>query len=123
MTAEITGDPKIMESDAKLPAADITITTWSGASLFAFRTAKVPSAEPSAMTGMDGPSTSPRPNVASAARRMPGRLTGSVLPAPKPNAGTLPPLPGSRSIAIAVIAPASARTGSGHHHGAGSNPS
>src|SRR6476646_6618099 len=123
MTAEITGDPKIIASAAKLPAADMTSTTWLGASFFAVRTAKIASPEPSAITGMDGPSTSPRPNVASEANRIPGRLAGSVAPAPKPKAGTLPPLPGRRMIANAVIAPAMTRTGSGHHHGAGSNPS
>ena len=122
MTALITGDPNTIASAAKLPAADITITTLSGASLLTLRIAKTARPEPRAMTGIDGPRTSPRPNAASAASRIPGRFAGEIIPAAKPSARTRPPRPGKRTIANALISPAIASTGSGHHPGASLNP-
>jgi hypothetical protein len=122
MTALITGDENTIARDAKLPAADITITTLSGASRLAMRTARTARPEPRAMTGIDGPRTSPRPSAASPASMIPGRSTGEVTPGAKPSAGTRPPWPGRRTIANALISPAIASTGSGHHQGASLNP-
>ncbi len=60
-TAPITGEPKIDETAAKLPAAAISPTAWSGASRLTSRIASVPSPRPSAISGPSGPSTSPKP--------------------------------------------------------------
>ena len=74
---------------------------------------------PIAISGASGPSTSPSPNVAKAARTTPGSSIGRVgePEAAIPSAGTWPPPPGSRVIANAVSTPASASQGSGYHHG------
>jgi len=117
------GDPNTIAKEAKLPAAAITMTTLSGASRLAMRTARTPSPAPSAITGMDGPRTSPRPNAASPASKTPGRSMGGVAPGAKPSAGTRPPFPGRRTIANALIKPAIASTGRGHHQGGVLNPS
>ena len=73
-TAPITGEPKIVEIAAKLPAAAINPTAWSGASLLTTRIDRVPRPAPSAISGASGPSTSPRPRVASAASITPGQI-------------------------------------------------
>ena len=119
-TAPITGEPKIDATAAKLPAAAIRPTAWSGASRLTARIASVPSPRPSAINGPSGPSTSPKQSVASAASRTPGSSIGRVggPPAFSPSAGTWPPWPGSRAIANAVSSPASATDGKGHHTGA-----
>ena len=89
-TAPITGEPKIDETAAKLPAAAINPTAWSGASRLTRRIAIVPSPRPSAISGPSGPSTSPSPSVASAASSTPGSSIGRVgaPPALSPSAGT-----------------------------------
>ena len=119
-TAPITGEPKIDETAAKLPAAAISPTACSGASRLTRRIASVPSPSPSASNGPSGPSTSPNPSVAAAANSTPGRSIGRVggPPALSPSAGTWPPCPGRRTTAIAVSSPASATQGSGHQTGA-----
>ena len=53
----------------------------------------------------------------------PGRSIGRAGLIARPWAGMWPPKPGSRMIAAAVITPAIAQTGSGHHSGALSYPS
>ena len=89
-TAPITGEPKIDETAAKLPAAAISPTACSGASRLTRRIASVPSPMPSASNGPSGPSTSPKPSVAVAANSTPGRSIGRVRgpPAFSPSAGT-----------------------------------
>ena len=89
-TAPITGEPKIDETAAKLPAAAIRPTAWSGASRLTSRIASVPSPMPTAIRGPSGPSTSPSPSVASAASSTPGRSIGVVggPPALSPSTGT-----------------------------------
>ena len=121
ITAPISGEPKMKEIAAKLPAAATTARTWSGASRRSRRTARMPSPEPSAMSGASGPSTTPRPMVASAASTTPGSSTGCVTPVFSPSEGLWPPMPGRRTIASAVTTPARARTGSGHQAGAPSS--
>ena len=76
-TAPITGEPKIDETAAKLPAAAIRPTACSGASRLTSRIASVPSPSPTAIRGPSGPSTSPSPSVASAASSTPGRSIGA----------------------------------------------
>ena len=118
-TAPITGEPKIVETAAKLPAAAIRPSACSGASFFRSRMARIPRPIPSAISGASGPRTRPSPRVAVAASSTPGRSIGLVGPPPvlSPSAGTWPPCPGSRWIANAVTRPASASQGSGHHAG------
>ena len=89
-TAPMTGEPKIVETAAKLPAAAIRPTAWSGASRLTDRMASVPSPRPTAISGPSGPSTRPSPSVASAASSTPGRSIGLVCgpPALSPSAGT-----------------------------------
>ena len=66
----------------------------------------MPSPPPSAISGASGPSTTPRPIVASAASITPGSSIGCVDAGRSgPPAGTWPPLPGSRTIANAVDEP------------------
>ncbi len=77
-TAPTTGEPKIDETAAKLPAAAIRPTACSGASRLTRRIAIVPNPRPTAISGPSGPSTSPRPSVAKAARSTPGRSIGRV---------------------------------------------
>jgi len=119
ITAPITGDPKMVEMAAKLPAAPISARPCSGASGRSVFIARMPSPMPSAISGDSGPRTSPRPRVATAARTMPGRSIGRVggPPVLRPSAGTWPPCPGSRRIANAVRSPAIASQGSGHQAG------
>ncbi len=111
------GDPKITEMAAKLPAAASTMSSCGGASFFASFTANTASPAPIAINGASGPSTSPRPRVASAASAMPGTMSGVVLPICRPCAGTWPPSPGSFTIANATGIPASTNTGIGHQVG------
>ena len=119
ITAPMIGEPKIVEMAAKLPAAASSPTTCWGASFLRTWTAKTTRPMPRAISGDSGPSTSPRPRVASAASRMPGTSRGSTTPPPvfRPSAGTWPPPPGRRTIATAVSSPASASHGSGHQAG------
>ena len=86
----MTGDPKTVEIAAKLPAAAITMTSSSGASRLARRTASTPRPMPSAISGASGPSTNPNPSVATAATSTPGSSIGCVGPPPllRPFAGT-----------------------------------
>ena len=72
ITAPTTGDPKSEETAAKLPAAAIKVRACWGASFLASFMARNPRPPPMAISGASGPSTSPSPIVASAARRMPG---------------------------------------------------
>ena len=74
------------------------------------------------MSGASGPSTSPRPIVATAASTTPGSMFGSVVPIWRPFAGMWPPPPGRRTMAKATGNPARKSTGSGHHHGTLLNP-
>ena len=67
-------DPKITEMAAKLPAAASTMSSCGGASRFASFTAKTARPPPIAINGASGPSTRPRPRVASAASATPGHL-------------------------------------------------
>ncbi len=89
-TAPMTGEPKIVETAAKLPAAAIRPTACSGASRLTDRIASVPSPMPTAINGPSGPSTRPNPSVASAASSTPGRSIGLVRgpPALSPSTGT-----------------------------------
>ena len=89
-TAPITGEPKIDDTAAKLPAAAISPTACSGASRLTSRIAIVPSPNPTAINGPSGPSTSPNPSDASAASNTPGRSIGRVggPPAFNPSEGT-----------------------------------
>ena len=115
--AATSGDPKITEMAAKLPAAASTMSSCGGASFFARFTAKTASPLPIAISGASGPSTRPRPRVASAASAIPGTMFGVVLPIWSPLAGTWPPLPGSFTIAKATGMPARTSTGMGHQLG------
>ncbi len=119
ITAPITGDPKTDAIAAKLPAAAIRLNACCDASRWISDIERMPSPVPMAINGPSGPSTSPRPSVASAASRTPGRSIGpsGVPPAFSPSAGTCPPWPGSRTIANAVSSPASASQGNGHQSG------
>ena len=81
MIAPMTGEPKIVAIAANAALAASTAMTWSGVSFFTSRTATTARPPPSAMSGASGPSTSPRPRVASAASRMPGSSTGLAVPA------------------------------------------
>ena len=78
----MTGEPKIVAIAANAArAAESTAMTCSGVSFFTSRTAKIAEPPPRAMSGASGPSTNPRPSVASAASRMPGSSTGwAVVP-------------------------------------------
>ena len=120
ITAPTIGEPKREDIAAKLAAAAIRATTWSGASLRADRTAKIPRAPASAISGASGPRTIPNPIEASDASRTPGSSRGWVGgPALSPSAGLWPPLPGRRAMAKAMGTEATARTGNGHHVGTG----
>ena len=88
ITAPTIGEPKITEIAAKAPAAPKTSSIVGGASRFASLTVATATPDPIAMSGASGPSTSPRPSVASAARATPGTTFGSVLPTWSPFAGT-----------------------------------
>ena len=123
MIAPMTGEPKTVAIAANAALAASTAMAWSGVSFLTRRTARTARPEPKAMSGASGPSTRPRPRVASAASRMPGRSAGWVAPALSPSYGMCPPWPGSRMIATAASTPATASTGSGHHHGTGCSPS
>jgi len=115
MIAPMTGEPKMVAIAANAAIAASTAMTWLGVSFFTCRTARTARPAPRAMSGASGPSTRPRPKVASAASRMPGSSAGWVVPALIPSYGMWPPWPGSRTIAIAASTPATAITGSGHH--------
>jgi hypothetical protein len=124
MTAPITGEPKTVARAAKLPAAARTIPAWAGTARLDSRTANNASPVPRAISGDSGPSTRPSPIDANAARSTPGSSTGVVGgPVLRPSEGLWPPCPGSRAIAKAMITPATASTGTGHHHGTVLNPS
>ena len=81
MIAPMTGEPKIVAIAANAAAAASTAMTWSGVSFFTSRTATIAKPPPRAMSGASGPSTRPRPRVASAASRMPGSSAGLAVPA------------------------------------------
>ena len=122
--APISGEPSSELIAAKLPAAAITAAALGGASAAASATASTPSPLPMRISGASGPSTAPKPSVASAASSTPGSsIGGSGPPALKPSAGEWPPMPGRCRIASATSSPESASSGSGHHTGAESNPS
>ncbi len=87
-TAAISGELKISESAANIPAAASTAPTSSGTSLRSRLTDNAPSPPPRAIRGASGPITSPRPIEAKAASMTPGRSTGSVGVALSPLAGT-----------------------------------
>ena len=98
ITAPTMGEPKREDIAAKLAAAAIRATTWSGASLRAARTARIASPPASAISGASGPRTIPKPMEASEASRTPGSSIGWVGgPALRPSAGLWPPLPGQAS--------------------------
>ena len=114
-----------MEIAAKLPAAAITAVAWAGASRLARRTANPASPAPSAISGASGPSTAPKPRVASAASATPGISigVGAAAPAWNPSAGECPPRPGRYLIVDPTSRPHTTSSGSGHHHGGPSKPS
>ena len=87
--APSSGDPNNVDTAAKLPAAASTIRTRGGASRLARRTASTASPAPRAISGASGPSTAPRPRVASAAKKIPGRsaVCGRPVPVTSPSAG------------------------------------
>ena len=116
-TAATIGEPKITEIAAKLPAAAMIRSSCGGASRLASLTESIASAAPMAMSGASGPSTAPRPRVATAASTMPGNIAGSFPPTWSPCAGTCPPLPGRYRIARATGIPASPTTTGYHHDG------
>lgn len=123
MTAPTTGEPKTVARAAKLPAAARTIPAWSGTARRDRCTANNASPVPRAISGASGPRTTPSPIDASAARSTPGSSTGVVGgPVLRPSEGLWPPRPGSRATAKAMITPATASTGSGHHQGTVLNP-
>lgn len=118
------GDPSSVLTAAKLPAAATTAPVRSGVSRLARRTAQTPSPPPSAISGASGPSTAPRPIVASAASAMPGSSIGEGAPLGlNPSAGDSPPLPGRYRMVSPTSTPATASGSSGHHVGARSKPS
>ena len=86
--AAMIGEPKTTEIAANAPAAPSTSNDCGGASRLASRTVKTATPLPMAMSGASGPSTRPRPSVASAASATPGTMFGSVLPTCRPLAGT-----------------------------------
>ena len=122
--APSSGEPSSVLTAAKLPAAARTRRACCGASRLARRTATIASPPPRAIRGASGPSTAPRPRVASAAKKMPGSSIGFAGPAPalKPSAGEWPPLPGRYRRASATSTPHNASMGSGHHMGSAVNP-
>ena len=81
MIAPMTGEPKIVAIAANAAAAASTAMAWAGMSFFASRTARIARPLPKAMSGASGPSTRPRPRVASAASKMPGSSAGLGAPA------------------------------------------
>ncbi len=89
------------------------------ASRFRSWSARTPSPLPIAINGASGPSTTPRLNVANAARVIPGSSIGGTAPeAWNPSAGECPPVPGRYLIDAATSRPLSARNGAGHQLGA-----
>ena len=107
-TAPITGEPKIDETAAKLPAAAISPSTCCGRVLPA-RAASRGCRAPSRARSAAPPGRARARARASRSRRgaRPGSSIGSVGAPPvlSPSAGTCPPCPGSRSIANAVSEP------------------
>ena len=82
MIAPTIGEPNSEEIAAKLAAAAISATTWSGASFLAERTANTARPVPIPISGASGPSTNPSPTDASAASTTPGSSIGCVGPPP-----------------------------------------
>ncbi len=117
------GEPSRVLMAAKLPADASTAFAWSGTGRLARRTARTASPPPSAISGISGPSTSPKHSVASAARTTPGNADGAGAPCTlKPPAGDAPPLPGRYLIARPASTPPASRTGSGHQRGVLTKP-
>ena len=81
MIAPMTGEPKMVAIAANAALAASTAMTWSGVSFFTSFTARTARPPPRAMSGASGPSTRPRPRVASAASKMPGSSAGLAVPA------------------------------------------
>ena len=104
ITAPITGEPKIAETAAKLPAAAISASACSGASFRerASRGTRGPcrarSAAPPGRARARGRAWRARRGARRAARP----AGSGAPPALSPSAGTWPPWPGRRSIASAV---------------------
>ena len=115
MIAPMTGEPKTVAiaANAALPAN--TAMAWSGVSFLTRRTARIARPLPKAMSGASGPSTRPRPRVASAGQQV--CLAGRKKKKKKKKKKK------GRMIATAASTPATASTGSGHHQGTGCNPS
>ncbi len=117
ITAAMIGDPNRKDTAAKVAEVASSRPSSGGASGRIARTMRNPMPPPSAIRGASGPTTSPSPIEAMAAKITPGRSTGWVGEALRPSAGTCPPLPGRRAIAKAVTTPANASTGRYHHSG------
>ena len=81
MIAPMTGEPKMVAIAANAALAASTARTWSGVSFLTRFTARMARPPPRAMSGASGPSTRPRPRVASAASKMPGSSAGWAVPA------------------------------------------
>ena len=73
-TAAISGEPKISETAANVPAAPRTCVASGGASERTSRMPSTPSPPPSAISGASGPSTRPSPTVATRGEQHPGQL-------------------------------------------------
>ena len=118
ITAAISGEEKMNDIAAKLPAAVTSISACGGVSRRARLIIAPATPAPNTISGASGPSTSPNPIVARPARATPGTMSGpDGPPVDRPFAGMCPPSPGSRVIATATISAPTARTGSGHHFG------
>ena len=118
--APSTGEPNKVLIAAKLPAAVIIVIAVGDGSFLVLRTVNAARPPAIAISGASGPSTAPRPRVASAARTTPpsSRPLNGPPPVWSPNAGECPPLPGKYRIASAVNTPLSTNHGMGHHAGA-----
>ena len=95
-TAPTSGDPSSALTAAKLPVAPSTDRSSGGPVWRRSPTIAADSPPPSAISGASGPMTAPRPMLATAARKIPGRAPSGAGPRPawKPSAGDSPPRPG-----------------------------
>ena len=90
-TAAISGEPNRNETAANVPAAAEQLADLGRrVRLGSGSTPSNPSPPPSAISGASGPSTSPRPIEASAARMTPGSSIGWVGAAFRPVGGQVP---------------------------------
>ena len=76
ITAAMSGEVKMNDTAAKLPAAVTSIRTCGGVSRRLRPIVSAASPAPSAISGASGPSTRPDPIVARPARMTPGRMFG-----------------------------------------------